>query len=123
MHGRGGEGGEKGFRKPAEKERESISTIGKGGDTTIPSPGRSSKQPLPGIELYDPLHGRRACPEFNSFHQVVDKIRPREGLFSCHPLPKREQICDIPATPKSFNDSRCKRLTRLRSHLGYPQEA
>ena len=30
------------------------STIGEGGDTTISSPGRSSKQPLPGIGLHDP---------------------------------------------------------------------
>ena len=30
------------------------STIGEGGDTTISSPGRSPKQPLPGIKLHDP---------------------------------------------------------------------
>ena len=40
----------------------SVSTIGGGGDMTIPSPGRSPKQPLPGIGLHDPLHGRQACP-------------------------------------------------------------
>ena len=34
------------------------STIGEGGDTTISSPGRSRKQPLPGMRLQDPLHGR-----------------------------------------------------------------
>ena len=43
----------------------SRSTIGEGGDKTIPSPGRSPKQPLPGIGLHDPLHGRQARPEFN----------------------------------------------------------
>ena len=37
------------------------STIREGGDTTISSPGRSSKQPLPGMRLHDPLHGRQAC--------------------------------------------------------------
>ena len=33
----------------------SVPTFGGGGDTTIPSPGRSPKQSLPGIGLYDPL--------------------------------------------------------------------
>ena len=70
-----------------------------GGDTTIASPGRSPKQPLPGIVLHDPLHSRQACPEFNSCHQGVGQISPRHGLFLCRPLPKRGQICDIPAPP------------------------
>ena len=71
-----------------------------GGDTTIPSPGRSPKQPLSGTGLHDdPLHDRQACPELNSFHKGVCQISPREGLFSCRPLPKRGQICDIPAPP------------------------
>ena len=56
----------------------------------IPSPGKSPK---------DPLHGWQACPEFSSFHQGVGQISPREWLFSCRPLPKRGQICDIPAPP------------------------
>ena len=79
----------------------SVSTIGGGGDTTIPSPGRSPKQLLPGIGLHDPLHDRQACPEFNSFHQGVGQLSLREGLFSCPPLPKRGQICDIPAPPSN----------------------
>ena len=84
----------------------SRSTNEEGGDTTIPSPGKSLKQPLPGIGLHDPLHGRQACPEFNSFHQGVGQICPWEGLFSCRPLPKRGQICDIPApAPQSLKDS------------------
>ena len=65
----------------------SDSRIRGGRDTTIPSPGRSPKQPLPGIGLHDPLHGRQACPEFNSLHQGVGQISPREGLLSCRPLP------------------------------------
>ena len=52
----------------------SVSTIAEGGDTTIPSPVRSPKQPLPGIGLHDPLHGRQACPEFSLFHQRVGQI-------------------------------------------------
>ena len=46
-------------------------------DTTIPSPGKSPKQPLPGIGLHDPLHGRQACPEFNSSYHGVVQICPR----------------------------------------------
>ena len=53
------------------------STIGEGGDTTTSSPGRSPKQPLPGIRLHDPLHDRQACPEFNAFDQGVGQICPR----------------------------------------------
>ena len=84
----------------------SVSAIGGGGDTTIPSPGRSPKQPLPGKGLHDPLNGRHACPKFNSFHRGVGQTSPREGVFSCRPLPKRGQICDIPAPPpQSLNDS------------------
>ena len=75
--------------------RLSCSTIGEGGDTTIPSPGRSPKPPLPGIGLQHPLHGRQTCPEFNLFHQGVGNICPRLGLCPCR-LPKRGQICYIP---------------------------
>ena len=38
----------------SQKSCVSCSTIGEGGNTTIPSPGRSPKQPLPGIGLHDP---------------------------------------------------------------------
>ena len=50
------------------------STIEEGGDTTISSPGRSPKNPLPGIGLHDPLHDRQACPEFIAFNQGVGQI-------------------------------------------------
>ena len=77
----------------------SRSTIGGAGDTTIMSPGWSSKLPLPGIGLHDPLYDRQAYPEFTSFYLWVGQICPREELFSCRPLSKREQICDIPDPP------------------------
>ena len=83
----------------SKRRRPSCSTIGKVGDTTIPPPGWSPKQPLPGIGLHDPLHGWQACPEFTSFHQGVGQICLREGLFSCRPLPKRGQIYDVPDPP------------------------
>ena len=76
-----------------------VQRLGGGGDTTITSPGWSPKQPLPRIGLHDLLYGRQACPEFNSFHHGVGQICPREGLFSCRPLSKRGQICDIPDPP------------------------
>ena len=81
-------------------DSKSRSTIGEGGDTTIPSPGRSPKQPLPGIGLNDPLQGRQACPECNSFYQRVGKICRWQGLFSCPPFLKRGQFCYIPAPPQ-----------------------
>ena len=87
------------------KPDKSRSTIEEGGDTMIPSPGRSPKQPLPGIGLHDPLHGREACPEFNSFNQRVGQIYSREGLFSYRLFPKRGRVCYIPAPPQSLNDS------------------
>ena len=77
----------------------------RGGNTTILSLGRSPKQPLPGIGLHKPLHGRQACPKFKLFHQGTGQISPREGLFLCHPLPKRGYICDIPPPSQSLNDS------------------
>ena len=64
---------------------DSVPTIGGGEDMTIPSLGRSPKEPLPGIGLHDPLNGRQACPEFYSFHQGVGQISSREGIFSCRP--------------------------------------
>ena len=64
---------------------ESVSTIGRGRGTTVPSPGRSSKQPLPGIGLHDPLLGRQACAEFNLFHQRVGQMSPRWGFFRAVP--------------------------------------
>ena len=77
---------------------------GRGYDDSVP--GMTPKQPLPGIRLHDPLHGRQVCPEFNSFHQGLGQINPSEGLFSCRPLPKRGEICYIPAPPpQSLNES------------------
>ena len=69
-----------GFRRPLDSSNPALargSTIGEGGDTTILSPGRSTKQPLPGMRLHDPLHGRQACPEFIAFDQGVGQICPR----------------------------------------------
>ena len=58
------------FFGPVPIPIQSVSTIGGGGDTRI-------LHPLPEIGLDDPLHGRQACPEFNSFHEGVGQISPR----------------------------------------------
>ena len=55
----------------------SVSTIGGGGDTMFPSPGMTPKQPLPGIGLHDPLHGRQACHELNSFRERAGQMSPQ----------------------------------------------
>ena len=73
--------------------------IGGGGNTTISSPGKSPKQPLPGIGLHDPLHGRQASPELKSFYQEIDQLCPREGPFSDRPLPQRGKIATSPTPP------------------------
>ena len=68
---------------------------------------------LAGTGLHDILHGRQTCPEFDSLHQGVGQIRHREGLFSCHPLTERGQICNFPALPpQSLNDSKADRGQR-----------
>ena len=90
----------------------SRSTIGGAGGTSIPSPEWSPKQPLPGIGLHDPLHGRQACLELNSFHQEIGQICPREGLFLRHPLPNRgDSNLRHPRPPQSLNDSHLNRRT------------
>ena len=67
-----------------------------GGDTTIVSSGRSPKQPLPGIGLHDPLHGRQACPKFNSFHEGIGQISPREGHSSAVPSQNVDKFVTSP---------------------------
>ena len=64
----------------------SCSTIGEGGDTTIPSPGRSPKQPLPGMGLHAPLlHGRQACPNSTHSTRGLVKYFPVRGYYRAVP--------------------------------------
>ena len=81
------------------------STIGEGGDTTISSPGSSPEQPLPGIRLHDPLHGRQACPEFIAFDRGVGQI-PVEAIFVPFPPKTGTNLLHPPTTTKSLNGSR-----------------
>ena len=84
------------FLCDSESDAGSVVQRVRGGDTTIPSPGRSPKQPFARIAQHDPLPGRRACPNSTHFTRGLVKICPREGLFSYRPLQKRGNICDIP---------------------------
>ena len=101
-------------RRQASQQRlnttDKAATIGGGGyDDSVP---RVVTKTAPSADrLHDYLHGRQACPAFNSFHLGVGQICPRDGLFSCRPLQKRGQICDIPSPPlppppplRSLND-------------------
>ena len=72
------------------------STIGEGGDTMISSPARSPKQPLPGMRLHDPLHGRQACPEFIAFDKGVGQICPGRGYFRAVPSQNGDKYVTSP---------------------------
>ena len=73
------------------------------GDTTIPSPGWSPKQHLPGIGLHDLLHDRRACPDFNSFYQgrLVKYVpgRPGRDYFRAIPSQKGDKFATSSTPP------------------------
>ena len=80
------------------------STIGEGRDTTNSSPGRIPKQPLPGIGLNDPLHGRQACPEFIAFDQGLVKYVPGRGYFRAVSSQNGDKFVTSPP-PQSLNGS------------------
>ena len=74
------------------------SMIEEGADTTISFPGRSPKQPLPGIGLHDPLHDWQDCPEFIVFDiggwsnmspvgTIFVPFPPKTGNNLLHPRP------------------------------------
>ena len=86
------------------------STIGEGGDTMISSPGRSPKQPLPGIGLYDPLHGRQACLEFIAFDKGFGHIYvPGRGYF--RDVPSQNEDKFVTSLPPPIVE-----LVRLQKH-------
>ena len=81
------------------------STIGEGVDTTISSPGLSPKQPLPGIELHNPLHDWQACPEFIAFTKGVVKYVTGRGYFRGGSSQNGENVVTSPPPPQSLNGS------------------
>ena len=70
--------------------------IGGGGDTTIPSPGWLSKQPLPGIRLHDPLHDRQACLELTHFTRRLVKYVPGRSYFGDIPSQSGDKFATSP---------------------------
>ena len=83
-----------------QKRREARgSTTGEGGNMTISSPGRSPKQPLPGMRLHDSLHGRQACPIFIAFDQGVGQICPGRGYFRAVLSPNGDKYVTSPLPP------------------------
>ena len=76
------------------------STTGEGGDTTISSPGGLPKQPLPGIGLHNPLHGRQACPEFTAFDQRgLVKYVPGRSDFGAVSSQNGDKLVTLPPPP------------------------
>ena len=75
------------------------STIGEGGDTTISSPGRSPKQPLPGMRLPDPLHGRQAAPNLSHLTRGLLKYVPGRGYFRAVPSQNGDKYVTSPPRP------------------------
>ena len=76
-----------------------VSTIGEGGYTTISSPERSPKKPLPGIGLNDLLHGWQACTEFIVFDQGSVKYVPGRGYFRAVPSKNEGKFVTSPSSP------------------------
>ena len=62
--------------------------MGGGGDTTILSPGRSPKQPLPGYQVYDymiPYMVGKRAPNSTHFTRGLVKYVPGRGYSSAVP--------------------------------------
>ena len=90
----------------------SRSTIETGGDTTIPSPGRSPKQPLPGIGLHNPLYmvGKLA-PSSTHFTRGLVKYVPGRDYFRAVPSIDGDKFATSPTRPN------IERLTRGKPKL------
>ena len=71
---------------------------GRGHDDFVPS--EVTKEPLPGMRLHDPLHGRQACPKFIAFDQGVGQICPRSrGYFRAVPSQNGNKYVTSPPPP------------------------
>ena len=75
------------------------STIREGGDTTISSPGRSPKQPLPGMILHDSLHGWQACPKLTHLTMGLVKYVPVRGYLRVVPSQNGDKYVTSPSPP------------------------
>ena len=75
------------------------STIREGEDTTISSPGRSSKQPLPGMRLHDPLIVRKLAPNSSHLTRGLVKSVPGRGYFRALPSQNGDKYVTSPPPP------------------------
>ena len=66
-----------------------IQRLGRWGDLAILSPGISPEQPLQETGLHDPLHGRQACSESNSFHILVGLVKYVPSRGYCRVVPSQ----------------------------------
>ena len=88
----------------------SVSTIGGGGDTTIPSPGRSPKQPLPGMGLRHPHMVGKLAPNSTHFTTGLVKYIPGRGYFRAVPSQNGDKF--VPSPPP-LNRMVCVSANRL----------
>ena len=91
-----------------------IQRLGRRGDLTIPSPGISPEQSLQETGLHDPLHGRQACSESNSFHIIVGLVKhvPRRGYRRAVPSQNGDKFAISPPPPF------VKRLVKTNRNIG-----
>ena len=78
--------------------------LGGGGDTRILSPGMTPKQPLPGIVLHDPLHGRQACPQIILISPGGWSNKSPVGAIFVPFPPKTGTNLGHPRPPQSLNE-------------------
>ena len=77
-----------------------------GGDWTIPSPGRSPKQPRLGIGLHDPLYGRQALSNSTHFTRGLVKCVPKMRYFRAVRSQNGDKLATSP--PHSLNGSKAR---------------
>ena len=99
--------------------RASVSTIGGGGDTTIPSPGMSPKQPLPGIGLRHPHMVGKLAPNSTHFTKGLVNYIPGRRSFRAVPSQNGDKFVSSPPPPQSLNRSSV-RTVRVREWARVP---
>ena len=97
-----------------------MENIREAGDTTISSPGRSSKQPLPGMRLHDPLCSaslpqiHRISPGgWSNLSPVGDIFVPfplKTGANMLHPLPPIVELAIYPLDACRRTERNTKRI-------------
>ena len=106
----------------------SVSKIGGGEDTTIPSPARSPKQPLPGKGLRHPHMVVKLAPNSTHLTRGLVKYIPGRGCFYAvpsqngekllHPLPPSivERVKRL--IPNTYRNQPCAEFTTILNTRG-----